>query len=468
MKPKDSLAGKDRMAAPSTLQVFHNLATVDGLPNMFTFQLRPTQVAYANTLRRMILTGVESVAFRSDMNDKGATTDVIITENTTPMTNEMLADRIGLLPVHVEDPSKWNPEEYIFRLNVVNEGSDSKPVLASDFEVLRKGRPEDDPTPVPNTQFFRPDSVSKETCLIAVLKGRQSNQNPQRISLTARATVGIGREHIRFCPVSQCSYAYTIDPDAGRQQQFFERWLVNNKKVDPKSLDQDAPRKEALEREFQTMEVQRCYLVNEKSDPYSFDFMIETLGIQSIHDIIARAIRNITSKLQVYASLDSGNLPENVSVQPADARMKGFDFIIQKEDHTLGNLLQTWMEENLMDSKEITFVGYKVPHPLRDEMVLRVGVEDGKETSARVAVAKAARALVAMFQAWNADWTRFIGSGAGRRSLASLRLTASNAKAMEEASEKLKTVAPVTTTTTTQPRSAFYGKKQATATGAKK
>lgn len=449
------------MSTLAPLQVFHNLATVDGSPNTVTFQVKPTNVAYVNTLRRMVLTGVESVAFRSDMNDKGTTTDVVVTENTTPMTNEMLADRIGLIPIHVEDPSTWNPDEYIFRLNVVNETADTKPVLASDFEVLRKGRPEDDPTPVPNTQFFRPDPVSKETCLIAVLKGRQANQNPQKISLTAKATVGIGREHIRFSPVSQCSYAYTIDPDEARQQQFFERWLINNKKVDPKSLEKDQARKELLEREFQTMEVQRCYLINEKGEPFSFDFVIETLGIQTVRDIVTQALKNISAKCLKYASLDKGNLPENVRIQPADARMKGYDFIIQFEDHTLGNLFQTWMEDNLMNTGEITFVGYKVPHPLRDEMVLRVGVDDGKELSARIALAKAATALSQMFDGWRADWTRFTSGALGRRSLTSLRPNKQNAKAMVDASERLaQQTAPKKTTVAT--------KRQPTATVAKK
>ena len=92
-----------------------------------------------------------------------------------------------------------------------------------------------------------------------------------------------------------------------------------------------------------------------------------------------------------------------MKVQPADAQMKGFDFMFQHEDHTLGNLLQTYMEQTAME--EITFVGYKVPHPLRDEMLLRVGVESGKDVDARAAVAKAARACAQMFADWLGQWT---------------------------------------------------------------
>jgi DNA-directed RNA polymerase subunit L len=85
--------------------------------------------------------------------------------------------------------------------------------------------------------------------------------------------------------------------------------------------------------------------------------------------------------------------------------MKGFDFVFQKEDHTLGNLLHSWIEQNLIDTEEVTYVGYKVPHPLRDEMLLRVAVEDGLETSARAAIAKASRELGKLFQMWRGSWS---------------------------------------------------------------
>lgn len=421
-------------------QVFWNLTRVD--PLTLTFQIKPTQVAYANTLRRMILTGVESVAFRSDMNDKGSTTDVTVISNTTPMTNEMLADRIGLLPLHVEDPSTWNPEEYAFRLRVTNDSTDPKDVTASDFEVLKMGLPGEDPVVTGNLRFFQPNPVTRETCLIAVLKGHQANQNPQKIELTAKATVGTGRDHIRFSPISQCSYSYSLDTDEAKQKALFEKWLVNNKKVEPKSIEGDSDRTAKLQREFQTMEIQRCFLINEKGEPYSFDFVVESIGVQPVEKIIEKALVNLIARCTKYTSLEKGNLPETMRIQPAEARMKGFDLIFQNEDHTIGNLFQTWMEDNLMDTEEITYVGYKVPHPLRDEMVLRVGVDDGQELTARLLVSKAASGCVTMFTQWLEDWRRSITKPIGTRSRASLKPTSVNAKALAEYAES-QPVAPV-------------------------
>ena len=328
--------------ATKEVNVFHNPVNVD--PLTITFQFQPTHVSYANTLRRAILTEVETVGFRSDIKEDGSTSDVTVTKNTTPMTNEMLADRIGLLPVWAENPLTWDPEEFTFHL-----------------------RAESD----------------KDT----------------------------GRQHVRFSPVSQCSYKYTIDEDSDKQKLVFDKWLQTTKKVDPKSLEKEAERRDKLMREFKTMEVERCFLVNEKNEPYSFDFTVESKGTLSVKYIVGRALEKLQQKCMLYASVDRGDLPENIKIQPADARMKGFDIILQGEDHTLGNLMQTWMDENMIDKEEITYVGYKLPHPLRDEMVFRIGVEDGQEITARAMFARAARACATMFGKWKEDWATATSTG---------------------------------------------------------
>ena len=91
-----------------------------------TFTLSPLHVTYANTLRRLILTGVETVAFRADMTSLGTTTDVVVKRNDTPMTNEMLAHRIGLIPIHA-DAKTWNPDKYVFTMESVGMFSAWKP-----------------------------------------------------------------------------------------------------------------------------------------------------------------------------------------------------------------------------------------------------------------------------------------------------------------------------------------------------
>jgi len=389
--------------APSVGSVFKSVTRESD--TVIRFTMEPTIVGYANTLRRTMITDVETVAFRADINELGATSDVTITSNSTPMSNEMLAHRISLIPIHVKNPLEWNPEDYSFSLNITNNSTDPLDIVSSDIQVMKNRGAEEEPLPVPSVEFFHPDPVTHDTSLLTVLKGRIGTQEPESLVFTARATVGTGRENACFMPVtSRCAYGYSLDDSEERKKEIYTLWLSKHKKVNPTELESDSTRKGELEREFETMEVQRCYKIDERGEPYSFDFLVESVGVLDPVYIVKRAIDLLQAKVLHYASIDSGDLPEGLKVRPADARMKGFDFVFQREDHTLGNLFQTWMEKNLVDSGEISFVGYKVPHPLRDEMVLRVGVDSGMDTDARAAVAKAARECAQMFKNWGGAW----------------------------------------------------------------
>lgn len=71
-------------------------------------------------------------------------------------------------------------------------------------------------------------------------------------------------------------------------------------------------------------------------------------------------------------------------------------------------MFQTWLDDNKVGrgkkDGDVTFAGYKVPHPLRNEMLLRVGIFDGKQETARLAVAEAAQSCAEMFRTWAAGW----------------------------------------------------------------
>jgi DNA-directed RNA polymerase subunit L/DNA-directed RNA polymerase alpha subunit len=381
---------------------FDNLRKLD--ERTYAFTLSPIHVTYANTLRRLMLTGVETVAFRSDMTSTGSTTDVLVKQNDTPMTNEMLADRIGLLPIHITEPLKWKDDKYVFTLKVSGSKDNTTYVKSGDFKVKDILSNDEEPVSIPTEQFFPPNSITKDTCLIATLQpGFGSTQ--QFIEIEAKATKGTGREHARFSPVSQCSYEYTPDENPQRIEEMFQNWLNIAKKAG--SIEKGSERYNELRREFNTMAIKRCFKVNDKNEPFSFDFTVETAGVLSVPYIVERACEVGENMCSRYVNIYRGELPAEMTVSSADSRIIGYDFLIRGHDHTLGNLLQTWLVQNHIEgdiNPKITYAGYSVPHPLRDEMVLRIGVEDGEEATARLALAEAAKGCVDMFQKLRAAW----------------------------------------------------------------
>jgi DNA-directed RNA polymerase subunit L/DNA-directed RNA polymerase alpha subunit len=376
--------------------------------NTCSFTLAPTHVAYANTLRRLCMSHVPVVGFRADMTDHGTTTDVLIKTNSTPMTNEMLAHRVGLLSIYTPgEAEEWDNTRYKFVLHKVNTTDQLMDVCAEDFRVI--DTTEAEPRPLPANQYFIPDPVTKSTSLIAVLKPQMPGGEPEEVHIEATASMGIGRENARFIPTCQCAYAYTPDTNPENLKRVFESWLQRVKMIpNAESLEQDQTKKQALLREFNSLERQRCYLKTETGEPYSFDFVIESRGILSPDYIVLKAVQAGVLMLDKFTG---EALPGDVTVVPYDGNFRAIDFYFQKQDHTLGHCIQTWLDANRVGNGEITFAGYDIPHPLRDEMVLRIGVADAQnaEAKARQVLREAMTACRDMFATWAEQWIGVTG-----------------------------------------------------------
>lgn len=135
-------------------------------------------------------------------------------------------------------------------------------------------------------------------------------------------------------------------------------------------------------------------------------------------------------------------LPEDVTVQPAEGRILGWDFIFQKQDHTLGHLLQAWLDVHKVGRGEVTFAGYDVPHPLQDKMVLRIGVADGQEATARRTLKEAAAACAGMFRTWKTEWDLATGAAGVTKAVATVAGPAPTAPAKKRLVRRPGTAAP--------------------------
>lgn len=392
-----------------------------------TFTLENTSTTIANTLRRCILTETRSVGFRADLTNP---TDpgVVIRKNTSVIFNEMLAHRLTLLPLAVRHLDKFDPSQYQCVLTVKNDTrgaiSDAgiRHVTAADFRVHEKqedGSFVDAGLPAAGA-LFPPDPITKQTTLLVSLRPQWNpEQPPEEIDLTAYPVIGRGRDHMGFSPVSQCSFENSRDNDPVRQEQFFHEWLLSFKKIaDPTSVGPEVLA--GHRKEWETMAIQRCYLVDERGEPNSFKFTIESVGVRPVSDIVAEGIQTVIDLVSPYAD-DKKSLAElGISTQPPDSRMNGVDILFDGQEHTLGNLLQTLITELYIDSgapdSPIVFAGYKIRHPLHRIMTLRLGYRDGvagSEAQVREIIATAAEKARTIFEGLARSWAALTGPAPG-------------------------------------------------------
>ena len=410
-----------------------------------TFELFPSTTVIANTLRRQILVSTPSIGFDT----------FTITKNTTPLPNEMVSHRISMIPI-AGDPATFESKKLIFRLNIKNETDATIDVTASDFIVIELDPSSKEEGILRSTkEFFPPDPVTGQTCLITRLRPQWNPTNPpESIVLTATASVGTGSMNIRWSPVSQCSYENTPDTDKTRQKDMFEQWVKEHKNIEEGA---DISTMDRLRKEFDTMEVKRCFKVNELGEPNHFTFYMESVGIRTIPAIVMDGILACKTLVETYKDIDT-MIPSNVKFQKGDTRYSTVECIFQNENHTLGNLLQTYLIHNHIEgSKEprITYAGYKIPHPLRPEMVVVIALptegdprpDETEIGIARYAIAQVCRSLSDYFEEMAADWNRTTGVPRPSIAAPSATLTSANSTAAPVATNSVPaaTVTPVAT-----------------------
>ncbi len=150
------------------------------------FVLSDISPAFANALRRIIMAEVPVMAID----------DVMILENNSVMYDEILAHRLGLIPV-TTDQTYNLPEDCTCKSELGCEK------CRASFSLETEAT---DPVEVVYTSHLKPENpdvrpVSDKIPIVKLAQG-------QRIKLEAYARLGRGNVHAKWQPVSACTYSY--------------------------------------------------------------------------------------------------------------------------------------------------------------------------------------------------------------------------------------------------------------------
>jgi len=324
---------------------------------ILTFVLEGVNVSIANAVRRILLSDIRTVVFKTTPYEENKAQFMT---NTSRLNNEILKQRLSCVPIFIKDLT-MPLEKYILEVNVENLTDTVQYVTTEDFKVKNLDTntflSEKD-----NKAIFPPNDYGYFIDFVR-LRPKISDEIPgEKLHFTCEFSIGTAKENAMFNCVSTCSYGNTVDEDKQDDElrkkiQFWRDQGSSKDMIDFESKN------------WKLLEGQRIV----KQD--SFDFILESIGVFTNQELLVSACSILIKKL---TDLDTIIDTDDIKIVPSINTMQfSFDIILENEDYTLGKVIEFMLYAKFFeDMKTLTFCGFKKMHPHDLDSIVRVAYKE--------------------------------------------------------------------------------------------
>lgn len=273
-----------------------------------TSEFRNFPLTFVNGMRRVMLGQLPTVVVR----------DVQILENTTQMPHEMLKHRMELLPIDLLHTDSTIIRDASIQLNIQPKLEDL--VITTDDFVVESGR---------DNLIMKDRDLNTPLLFLRVRKGEQ-------VYIRAKLAVE------KASQVCTASMSYHVDPERAEKDK--KKYVESG--GDP--------------RVFDNFYIQKSYSIDNIGRPNWIDVSVESVGVLEAKDIMKLAVIEFRQQVDSWMT----NALEKITREP---EKDVYSVKLDQGGHTVGALLQ----EVLYHSKDVNFVSYDIPHPMKPTMIVR-------------------------------------------------------------------------------------------------
>lgn len=398
-------------------------------PGSNSYIFENVNCSIVNGIRRILLSELPHIAMDHETISNKNT---IIEENTSCLHNEMLINRLSLIPLNNSHPvltikTYWDKETQtrkceflhpdlvptVFLDVIHNEHisfmkTNMKVVTAENFvclypegkNSLAKKADIDMNSELYAKRLFAKDPITKEHCLFLYLKPSPTEEKYQRLALSSTPIVGQPSTYASFCQVGTVLFENVMEGEKEQEKKFTEKInLLNKERLAKEMAPMNDVQIQKQKDIFKTLDSQRVYYKNKFGDARMIKLTVQSINDKSPNQLLYDAISWFLLKLHdlerclssmSYVSkhpkdLDAGEKCE--WVQTDVQMLHACELNIRGESHTIGNLLSTFCKllyvdiddndnSSLRDS--IDFVSYNMPHPLHNVIRVRMKIKETK------------------------------------------------------------------------------------------
>jgi len=320
------------------------------------FTLSDINVSFANAIRRIILSEIPCIVFKTTPYEENKCT---IYTNTSRLNNEIIKQRLSCIPIHINDLT-FPIDDYILEINEKNDTDTIKIITSHDFKIKnRKNGKYLSKEAV--SKIFPPDPISNRYIDFVRLRPKLSDDiDGEQLFLECYFSISTAKENGMFNVVSCASFSNTLDPITGK-----EAWDIKEKQLIDEGQTRDNI--EFIKKDWYALEALRFY----KKD--SFDFIIETVGVFDNEYLVNQACNIMISKIEKLKN-DMNERYESLIIEKNDIVIDNcFDIKLENEDYSLGKVIEYVLYNyKYIQERNLSFCAFNKPHPHINESFIRI------------------------------------------------------------------------------------------------
>lgn len=302
--------------------------------NRYSFEIYDIDLSIINSIRRVILADIKIPGM---IGEQDPTIEII--NSNGPLHNEFLIHRIGLIPLCLKESEIDNYEDnsIILELNVENTTLNNINVTTEHITAKRNNINIDKKE---LSEIFYTDMISNDYILITRLRPGEA------LHFKANVVKKNGKYNAAFNPVSLANLSFITD-------------------------------KSKITKETNILDKERLYYTNKNGEPNVIKFEIEPINkYLTPKYLINKAIELLIEKLNNLITNIKSN---NIEIKKFNNLDSTYEFTIDNEDDTLGNIIQSFIynkfvrnNEKIQDNITCSYCGYICPHPLKNILNIRI------------------------------------------------------------------------------------------------
>lgn len=284
-------------------------------------------ISLVNAIRRTIISDIESYV----IDEK----NISFFHNNSMLNDEFLIHRLKLIPI-ISNLDDIDYENLIISCKKNNDGENMLSVYVKDFVCTDRGN------------IVEIDKIFKYP---GILFGKLKNN--QEVIFEAKLNKNNSEKGGSFySTVSKCVYIFKQD----------------NLKINECIKDMNETEKRA----FNTLEAERLYEINKNGYPNTYQFTIEPIGFYDSINILKIGLKLLIEKLNIVKYEFTNKGSNKIKIIYKDDSPDFHHFLIDNENETIGNLLQTYIVYNT----NVLFCGFVIEHPLKKNILFKIKLND--------------------------------------------------------------------------------------------